>query len=42
MAERFFSEFERLRSEYSVEIEDIYNMDETGFQLSQTTANFVV
>jgi DDE superfamily endonuclease/Tc5 transposase DNA-binding domain len=40
--ERFFSEFERLRSEYSVEIDDIYNMDETGFQLSQTTANFVV
>jgi DDE superfamily endonuclease len=25
-----------------VEIEDIYNIDETGFQLSQTTANYVV
>lgn len=26
--ERFFSEFERLRSEYDVELQDIYNMDE--------------
>jgi len=40
--ERFFLEFERLRSDYLVEIDDVYNMDETGFQLSQTTANFVV
>jgi DDE superfamily endonuclease len=35
-------EFERLQSDYNVEIEDIYNMDETGFQLGQTTTNFVV
>jgi len=40
--ERFFLEFERLRSDYLVEIDDVYNIDETGFQLSQTTANFVV
>jgi NADH/NAD ratio-sensing transcriptional regulator Rex len=39
---RFFSEFERLWNDYSVEMEDIYNIDETGFQLSQTTVNFVV
>jgi hypothetical protein len=31
---RFFSEFKRLRSDYLVEIDDIYNMDEIGFQLS--------
>ena len=42
IVERFYTEFERLRSDYNVEIEDIYNMDETGFQLGQTTANFVV
>lgn len=40
--ERFFAEFGRLRTEYDVEIEDIYNMDETGFQMGQTTANYVV
>ncbi|ERF69214.1 hypothetical protein EPUS_02181 [Endocarpon pusillum Z07020] len=39
--ESFFSEFEQLRSQYGVEIENIWNMDETGFQMGQTTSNFV-
>jgi hypothetical protein len=30
---RFFTEFERLRSDYKVEIEDIYDLGETGLQL---------
>ena len=40
--ERFFAEFERLRSEYSVDIEDTYNMDETGFQIGQITSDHVI
>jgi DDE superfamily endonuclease len=40
--ERFFSEFEWLRSEYNIESEDIYNMDETGFQIGQIASNFVI
>ena len=39
---RFFAEFEQLRTEYNVEMEDIYNMDETGFQLGQIADNYVV
>ena len=27
---RFFDEFKRLRSEYAVKPQDIYNIDETG------------
>jgi vesicle coat complex subunit len=39
---RFFMEFKRLQSEYSIKIKDIYNMNKTGFQLSQTTVNYVM
>jgi Tc5 transposase DNA-binding domain len=42
IVKRFYTEFERLRNEYKVDVEDIYNMDETGFQLGQTTSNFVI
>ena len=40
--ECLFAEFDRLRAEYNVEIEDIYNMDETGFRMGQTTKNCVI
>ena len=40
--ECFFAEFEQLQSEYNVKIEDIYNINETGFQLSQIAGNYVV
>ena len=33
----FFSEFKELRSQYSVEIEDIYNMNEIDFRMRQIT-----
>ncbi len=39
---RFFAEFEHLRSTYAVESQDIYNMDETGFQIGQTASKYVV
>jgi DDE superfamily endonuclease len=38
----FFAEFRELKTKYNVEIEDIYNMDETGFQMSQTNSEYVV
>ena len=40
--EHFFAEFEQLQTEYNVEMEDIYNMNETEFQLSQIADNYVV
>ena len=38
----FFDEFERLRDQYKINLEDIWNMDETGFQMGQTHATCVV
>jgi hypothetical protein len=29
--EAFFLDFKRLKAKYNVEIDDIYNIDETGF-----------
>ena len=39
---RFFVEFEQLRSQYAVDSQDIYNMNETGFQIGQTASKYVV
>lgn len=33
IARSFFAEVRKLKAKYNVEIEDIYNMDETGFQM---------
>ena len=40
--ERFFAEFEQLWTEYNVEMKDIYNIDETEFQLGQIADNYVI
>ena len=40
--ERFFAEFEQLQTEYNVKMKDIYNMNETEFQLDQIAGNYVV
>jgi Tc5 transposase DNA-binding domain len=40
--EEFFVEFNRLRNDYKVDFEDIYNMDETGFQMGHSQAEYVV
>ena len=42
IVEEFFAEFSRLKAEYNVDVEDIYNMDETGFQIDQRKAEYVV
>jgi hypothetical protein len=42
IVEAFFAEFSRLKSEYNVEEGDIYNMDETGFQMGQSHSEYVV
>ena len=39
---QFFTEFERLQHEYKVESQNIYNMNETGFQMSQVISKYVV
>ena len=40
--EHFFAEFKQLWTEYNVEMKDIYNMNETEFQLGQIAGNYVV
>ena len=40
--ERFFAEFKQLQTKYNVEMKDIYNMNETEFQLSQIADNYVI
>ena len=40
--ERFFVEFGCLYSEYNVDIEDTYIINETGFQIGQITSDHVV
>ncbi len=40
--ERFFAEFEHLCSMYGVKSQDIYNINETGFQIGQTASKYVV
>ena len=42
LVEAFFSEFNTLKTEYNIDLEDIYNMDETGFQMGQNQADYVV
>ena len=42
IVEAFFAEFNRLQTTYKVALEDIYNMDETGFQMGQNQADYVV
>jgi hypothetical protein len=42
IVEDFFTRFIRLKTEYSVENEDIYNIDETGFQIGQSHSEYVV
>lgn len=39
---KFFDEFERLYDIYKIEIEDIYNMNEIGFQINQIQVQFVI
>ena len=38
----FFSEFERLQHKYKMKSQDIYNMDETDFQMSQVESKYVI
>ena len=42
IVETFFAEFERLKTTYGVEMNDIYNMDETGFQMGQNHSECVI
>ena len=42
MIEQYLTEFERLQSEYKVESQNIYSMDETGFQMSHVVSKYVV
>ena len=39
---RFFAKFKYLRNKYTVKSQDIYNMDETDFQIGQTASKYVV
>ena len=38
----FFEEFSRLKEEYNVGLDKIYNMDETGFQMGQNHGDYVI
>ena len=40
--ETFFNEFCHLRCRYSVTVEDIYNMDEKGFQMGKNQRDYVI
>lgn len=40
--ERFWAEFERLRTDYNIEIQDVYSMEEAGFQIEKTADNYVI
>ncbi|KAF7503935.1 hypothetical protein GJ744_003016 [Endocarpon pusillum] len=40
--EEFFTEFVQLKSEYNVADQDVYNMDETGFQMGQSYSEYVI
>ncbi len=42
IVEEFFAEFSRLKSTYNIKEKNIYNMDETGFQMGQTQREYVV
>jgi hypothetical protein len=42
IVEAFFLDFERLKAKYNVEIDDIYNVDETGFQMGHNQSEYVV
>jgi hypothetical protein len=38
----FFSEFCKLKADYNVQIENVYIIDETGFQIGQSSSDYVV
>src|SRR5271163_676939 len=38
----WFTEYIRIRNKYNVAIDDILNMDETGFQMGQTGSSQVI
>ena len=38
----FFTEFEELCTTYKIDMEDVYNMDETEFQMDHTQSEFVI
>ena len=38
----FFSKFSQLKTEFNVDIEDIYNINKTGFQMNQNKTKYVI